>query len=126
MREKRRQNRGQFRERNAKPQSPKGAERKAEIGKAESRNALPLCGFAAWRLCVEMSFFSVKTVKSAVPFPWLRRAAPGHLAITPSLQHSVGLFLRLFCGKSAQVPVYEQLTIKSKLCQSRSIKANQG
>jgi Tfp pilus assembly protein PilV len=62
---------------NAKAQRREGAKRKAEIAKAESRNALPLCVFASLRLCVETSSFSVKheeevTARRSLALPWRR------------------------------------------------------
>jgi hypothetical protein len=73
---------------NAKAQRPKGAE-----------SSFLLCVFATWRLCVEKSFLSVKSVKSVVPFLWLRPAAL--------------CFLRLFAEKQRKCLSMNNLQLKS-------------
>jgi hypothetical protein len=128
---------------NAKTQSREGA--------PDSESGFHLCVFATWRLCVEKSSLSVKSVKSVVPFLRLRLAALGFLCffaatvhsgwrsagcmVSPpgrdgraggSTLHQAGLIGRFshFCEKSAQVPFYEQLTTKITPFQLRLIKVN--
>ena len=89
--------------------------RRGEGGK--SRKAEMLRVLASWRLCVEMSSQSVKSVKSAVQFLWLRPTFNHSILYQFSMLYdSVAPIMPFsansdqFSAKSTQVIVHELFT----------------
>jgi hypothetical protein len=106
---------------NAKARRCKDAKRKAEIGKAESRNALPLRVFVTWRLCVEKPSLSVKSVKSVAQFLRLRLDARRSLrfrSVRPSA------FPAVICGFLPKAATKQLSAFQLLLSKLRLIKAN--